>query len=214
MKENLKEIAFGIGKIGLGLIVVVGLMLVLDIFVFLTATGSTFSEKVALAFNEGYDEAYTQTYDASYQNAYNQAFDKGYQKGYEMGRGQTLADKGGRLVQLHNPTFQEMTDFLEADTTNEHEYIIGEYVCYDFTADLNNAAEAAGLRAAYVRLRTYNWAHAIVAFDTTDRGIIYIEPQSDKMVDIELGEPYPWWQVGAASPFSNQAPLTEIQVIW
>lgn len=213
--ENVKEFAIALTRILVGLIILVGSLLVLDIFVFLTATGSTFSREVAGAFSKGYDQAYSRTYDSSYEEAYKTAFDKGYDKGYELGLGQSIEGGIAERVELRNPTYQEMKDFLTADDTSEKPYITGEYVCYDFTADLNNNAEAAGLRASYVRVRSTNWAHALVAFETTDRGVIYIEPQSDKEVKLELGKPYPWWQVGAASPSAAyQSAISQIQIIW
>ncbi len=212
--ESLKEYAIALAKILVGLIILVGGLSALDIFVYLSVTGSTFSEEVAHAFGDGYDQAYSQTYDTSYETAYDKAYDKGYTKGYEIGLGRIYKDRVGSLVELHNPTYRELKDFLAADETNYNTYVSGEYVCYDFVAELNNNAEAAGIRAAYVRIRSKNWAHALAAFETVDRGIIFIEPQSDKEVDIEIGKPYPWWQVGAASPSHHQAELTEIQIIW
>jgi len=212
--ESLKEYLIAITKILVGLVILIGGLSALDIFVYLSVTGSTFSEEVAHAFVDGYDQAYSSTYDTSYEAAYDRAYDKGYAKGFEIGLGRIYKDKVGRLVEIHNPTYSELKEFLAADETNLNTYVVGEYVCYDYVAELNNNAEAAGLRAAYVRIRSKNWAHALAAFETADRGVIFIEPQSDKEVQIEIGEPYPWWQVGAASPTRHQAELTEIQIIW
>jgi hypothetical protein len=211
--EDLKDFVYALSRIILGLIILVGALVLLDLGVYLGATGSTFGEKVALAYSSGYDQAYTGTYQTGYDKAYGKAYSKGYIKGYELGL-ENLKGEDVSLVQLHNPTYQEMKDFLAADNTNENEYITGSYVCYDFAADVNNNAEAAGIRAAYVRIRSSNWAHALVAFQTVDRGLIFIEPQSDKEVTPEVGKPYPWWQVGAASPLSHNADLTEIDIIW
>lgn len=201
-------------QILVGLILLIGGLVTLDIFVYLSFTGSTFSDKVANAFTASYDEAYQNTFDIGYDKGYAEAYDKGFSKGYEVGLSYILDDKVGNFVELRNPTHDELRDFLAADETNVKTFVSGEYVCYDFVADLVNNAEAAGIRAAYVRIRSDNWVHAIAGFETVDRGLIFIEPQSDKEVVIEIGEPYPWWQAGAASPMKQQSPLTEIQIIW
>ncbi len=212
--DQVKELATAIAQILLGLIILVGGLITLDIFVYLSFTGSTFAEEVANAFSDSYDEAYQKTFDIGYEKGYSEAYDKGFGKGYEVGLSYILEDKVGDFVELRNPTHSELREFLAADETNTNQFVSGEYVCYDFVAELVNNAEAAGIRAAYVRIRSKNWAHAIAGFETVDRGLIFIEPQSDKEVTIEIGQPYPWWQAGAASPTEQQSALTEIQIIW
>jgi hypothetical protein len=60
-------------------------------------------------------------------------------------------------------------------------YIIGPpknaYVCADFARDVHNSAEAAGIRAAWVGIDIEGEAegHAINAFQTTDRGLVFID---------------------------------------
>jgi hypothetical protein len=211
---ELKEFAIAIAQVLIGLILLIGGLVTLDIFVYLSFTGSTFAEEVAKAFSASYEEAYQNTFDIGYEEGYTDAYDKGFSKGYEVGLSYILDDKVGDFVELRNPTHSELRDFLNADETNMNAFVSGEYVCYDFVADLVNNAEAAGIRAAYVRIRSDNWVHAIAGFETVDRGLVFIEPQSDKEVVIEIGKPYPWWQAGAASPTKLQSPLTEIQIIW
>lgn len=209
-----KEFVYAIAQILVGLIVLIGGLVTLDIFIYLSYTGSTFAEEVAHAFSDSYDEAYQNTFDIGYEEGYAEAYDKGFSKGYEVGLSYILHDKVGNFVELRNPTNSELRDFLAADETDLKEYIRDEYVCYDFVADLVNNAEAAGIRAAYVRIRSDAWVHAIAGFETVDKGLVFIEPQSDKEVALEVGKPYPWWQAGAASPTKQQSPLTEIQIIW
>ncbi len=212
--EQLKELAVAISQIILGLVVLIVALIILDVFVYLSFTGSIFSEEVAYAFSDSYNQAYDHTFNIGYDKGYAEAYDKGYSKGYEVGLGYILKDKVGSFVELRNPTHSELRDFLAGDNTNQNQYIVGEYVCYDYVAEIVNNAEAAGIRAAYVRIRSADWAHALAAFETVDRGIIYIEPQSDKEVELETGKPYPWWQSSAASPSSSQSPITEIRIIW
>jgi hypothetical protein len=212
--EQFKELAVAISQIILGLIVLIVGLAILDIIVYLGVTGSTFTEEVANAFSDSYDQAYNHSFEIGYEKGYTKAYEKGYKKGYEIGQGYILQDRVGSFMALRNPSHSELRDFLFSDNTNMNKFISGEYVCYDFVAEMVNNAEAAGIRAAYVRIRSANWVHALTAFETVDRGIVFVEPQSDKEVVLEIGEPYPWWQVSAASPSSSQAPLTEIQIIW
>lgn len=43
---------------------------------------------------------------------------------------------------------------------------------------------------AHVSIKFSEGAHAIVAFNTVDRGIVYIEPQSDLIFMPRVGEPF------------------------
>jgi hypothetical protein len=203
-----------IGRVFLALFVLAASIVALDFLVYLGATSATFHSRVAAAFSEGYDYGYAQTFDVAYQEAREEGYDKGYRQGYEIVQSIDAENKVAKLVKMHNPTFAELQAFLAEDKTDELPFVSGEYVCFDYTADLNNAADAAGIRSAYVRLRSKEWGHAVAAFETTDRGLVFIEPQSDTPVDLVIGEPYPWWQVGATSPLSYSDVILEIQIYW
>jgi hypothetical protein len=89
-----------------------------------------------------------------------------------------------------NPTFEELKDFILKDTTSRNTFVLNQYECRHFATDVNNNADAAGLRCAFVLLCYQNGQHAVVAFDTTDRGMIYIEPQTDAAILPEIGSKY------------------------
>ncbi len=212
--SSLKEIAIAIARIILGMVVLIEGLTVVVFVSYTTTIGDVYDKTVAAAYEDSYDKGYAQTYDVGYQEAYGEAYDKGYDKGYEIGL--ETGSKAGVVtrVELSDPTYKEMREFLVRDKTDSNPYIKGEYVCNDFAAQLDNNAEADGIRVAYVRIRSKSWWHAVVAFETVDRGIIFIEPQSDKKVKLVTGEPYPWWQVGAISPLGYFDPIVEIQIIW
>ena len=212
--NDLEELIIAIGKVVLGLVVLIGGLVALDLAVYLSVTSSTFDENVASAYDGSYEQGYGQTYEDGYQDGYGEAYHKGYSKGYEIGRGSSSKEAAAYRVELHNPTYKEVIDFLAGDKTDSNPFIKGEYVCFDFAAELNNNAEASGIRAAYVRIRAREWGHAIVAFETVDRGLVFIEPQSDKDVPLVIGEPYPWQQVGANRPMHYDDAVVEIQMIW
>lgn len=97
----------------------------------------------------------------------------------------------GHGYTIKDPSYQEMMSFISADDTDKAEYIKDEYECTDFATNLCNNAEEKGIRCAYVSIRFPGGSgHAIVAFNTIDRGLIYIEPQFDDRVNIVIGKPF------------------------
>ena len=79
-----------------------------------------------------------------------------------------------------NPTYIQLIAFIASDATNRLPYIDGgpdAFVCSDFAEVLHNNAEAAGIKAAWVGIDLYQEeiGHAINAFQTTDRGLVYID---------------------------------------
>ena len=96
----------------------------------------------------------------------------------------------GSTVTLKNPTFQELRDFILTDPTNRNEFMPNQYECRHFATQVSNNAEAAGLRCAFVLLGYKIGQHAVIAFDTTDRGLVYIEPQTDSRIHPEVGGKY------------------------
>ncbi len=104
----------------------------------------------------------------------------------------------------HKPTWAELKAFLANDSTDRHAYIGGKYTCGDFAETLHNNAEAAGIRAAIVaiELRPSTMAgailnHSLNAFETIDRGIMYIDDTSssagyyaDKVANLKIGDDY------------------------
>ncbi len=102
----------------------------------------------------------------------------------------------GRLIAgygyvLRDPSYQEMKVFLARDRISEHVYVPGEYTCVDFAADVKTNAAREGIRCAYVVIEFRGGGgHAIVAFDTTDEGLVFIEPQFDWEVELQVGKRY------------------------
>jgi len=79
-----------------------------------------------------------------------------------------------------NPTWEELLAFLQEDKTDKNLYITSVYECGNFAQDLHNNAEAKGIRTAFVAIQFYNEApHAINAFKTTDKGLVYIDDTGD-----------------------------------
>ena len=138
---------------------------------------------------EGYDEGHSEGYDEGQLEGYDKGHSEGYEEGHRTGYVAGCAEASNEGQFLINPSYQEMKDFLRRDTTDRR-YHTAKYECKNFASDVCNNAEAEGIRAAVVRLEYKKSAHAIVAFETTDKGLIFIEPQEDKEVRIEVGIRY------------------------
>lgn len=96
----------------------------------------------------------------------------------------------GHGYTINDPTYRQMMNFIEKDKTDRERYIEDEYVCEDFAMDVCNNAEEEGIRCAYVTIHYPQDGHAIVAFNTIDKGLIYIESQSDELVEPKIGKRY------------------------
>jgi len=115
-----------------------------------------------------------------------------------------------RGVQLINnpsaidPTFGQLLKFIASDTTDEHPYVEGEYMCADFAETLHNNAEQEGIRAAWVGVyfEGESVGHALNAFYALGTGLVFVDctgggfevysPSSkyDLIAYVRIGEQY------------------------
>jgi predicted nuclease with TOPRIM domain len=109
------------------------------------------------------------------------SYDEGYTQGME-----DLLQTGHYFI---DPTYDEAIAFIESDETDANPYT-PDYVCYDFTADLISNAAQEGYSCGFVYIEFATSAHAIVCFNTTDTGLIFVEPQNDEIVDVAVGQLY------------------------
>lgn len=146
-----------------------------------------------------------------------------------------IGTANGHKVWLHNnteaqnPSWSQLMKFLNDDKTDALPYQEKVFVCADFAEMLHNNAEAAGWRCAYVTidLTGYTSGHALNAFQTTDRGLVYIDStghhkddgmnliSSDKEVNLKSGESYipkPIFDEGFTYPSMGDA--SNILVTW
>jgi hypothetical protein len=104
------------------------------------------------------------------------------------------------------------------------------HVCADFAERLHNNAELAGIRCGYVSVTLAgNIGHACDAFETTDRGPVYVdvtgwvasEPHPDRAVStvsIVVGHSYTpvslFHEAGWQDSYVSMGIVTSFQVIW
>ncbi|MDP2215716.1 MAG: hypothetical protein Q8J68_00270 [Methanolobus sp.] len=102
-----------------------------------------------------------------------------------------------------NPTWDELISFLKVDDTDRILYQNNTFVSSDFAERLHNNAEKAGIRASFVVVDFYDSTdvHAINAFETTDKGLTYVDctgsivklqelDSFDKIAYIQKGKKY------------------------
>ena len=93
-----------------------------------------------------------------------------------------------------NPTYAELVVFINEDTTDSKLYWEGgklqglARVCADFAEEVHNNAEAKGIRAAWVGINFRGSAegHALNAFETTDRGLVYVDCTGEDTLGSQL----------------------------
>lgn len=97
---------------------------------------------------------------------------------------------------LRDPTYQEMKNFLIYDLTDLNEFsegvffsLFSYYDCSNFAKDVKVNAIKKGIRCACVsvRFKERGSGHVVIAFNTIDKGVIFIEPQTDEEIKIAVG---------------------------
>jgi len=156
-------------------------------------------------------------HEASYKQGYNQGkdagYDDGYKFGYEAGLKLSPEQNPSSGYAPQNPNYQEMKAFLAQDNTNLNEYEPDKYVCTDFAAAVNNNADAKGIRCAIVDIfYPEGYGHTIVAFETTDKGLIFIEPQFDQEVKLVVGQSYS--TTNSFTPAPRADTVNRFLIVW
>lgn len=143
-----------------------------------------------------------------------------------------VASESGRAIELYenpnakNPTWEQLLSFLRTDNTDKMTYVPGYFVCVDFAETLHNNAEKSGIRCGLVVLHPI--LHACNAFETTDRGLVFIDctgqPKyetgpydKDRLVNVQLGADYaPRFIFSSQSGWTIQdmGTVTRYQICW
>lgn len=78
-------------------------------------------------------------------------------------------------------TWDELVQFLTDDHTNWNDYDLETYNCLDYAVDVvaNARQQNIKVRLVAVAFVGQEMGHAFVEFETSDRGIIFVEPQKD-----------------------------------
>lgn len=116
---------------------------------------------------------------------------------------------------LFDPTYEQAYTFLQEDKTDLNAFNDVTYNCDHFSTDVNNNAEEQGIRCGYVVISlSTGTPHAIVAFNTTDKGLVFFEPQTDQLVILEKNKDY-WNEcLQAESNYPTNSIVLDYIVLW
>jgi hypothetical protein len=97
--------------------------------------------------------------------------------------------KNKTVVLLSDPTLEQLNNFLKKDKTDEKEYDKKNYDCTEFTHTFINNFSREGFRSHFVAIDWKNKkpGHDIVGVNLKDGGFVFVEPQTDSIVDVYPG---------------------------
>ena len=85
------------------------------------------------------------------------------------------------------PRWSDVESFLKNNLINKNKWDEDKYDCTAFTNDLIIEALNNNIFMCTVEIEWKDGGHIIVAVNTSDKGLIYIEPQTDNVIDLSLG---------------------------
>ncbi|MFC1984152.1 hypothetical protein ACFLVO_03985 [Chloroflexota bacterium] len=165
-----------------------------------------FINREAAAHEQGFEEGRTQGYEAGFCEGAIDGYQAGSVIGYEMSQGKDISDFGEGFYFNYNPTYDEVQEVLA-----EHNKTTA--------MEINNCAEANGIRTAYVRCQIARksaeetvFIYNLVAFETIDRGLIFVRPQSHEEVKVEVGKSYSRLNGFPSPPYDDT--ITKMTIFW
>jgi hypothetical protein len=154
-----------------------------------------------LGYVDGYDKG---KYDS---------YEKGYSIGYDNGKEFVVTHLDQYVKVPKAVKYEEVVEFLSSDRTDSNKFINQYYDCVSFTNALRDNAIGKGIRCGIATFTMSSiqgnsvMGHAINCFETTDRGTVYFDPQTDgQRYDIRVGGTYVLQGVSYK--------ITKVDVIW
>jgi len=164
------------------------------------------SNRVAAARERGFEEGRTQGYEAGFHEGSKAGYQEGSKVEYERSQDKDISDEETSFYFTYNPTYDELQAILaESNKTT--------------AIEINNFAEANGIRTAYVRVQIARktaertvYVYHVVAFETVDRGFIIIRPRSLEEIEVEVGKSYSELNGFPTPPYDDT--ITKITIVW
>jgi len=141
-------------------------------------------------YDDGNEDGYSEGRSTGYSDGYSSGYDEGNETGFEYGYAKGLDEGAGSGYTIRDPSYIELVKFLRDDKTERETYHYDDFNCYDFSATVARNAFDAGYQCYTVYIELAESAHMIVAFNTTDKGMQYYEPQDDNQMYPRIGQPY------------------------
>jgi hypothetical protein len=110
----------------------------------------------------------------------------------------------GDIYTLHDPIYEEVTSFIENDTSSNVNNMI-------------NLVKQQGLRCAFVQVVMTDdlYVYELIGFYTIDKGMTYFESNSDYQVKPEIGKKYVDCVIGHPYKMNTfNDTIVDILVIW
>ena len=124
------------------------------------------------------------------ENEATQSYNEGYNDGKTQGYQEGVIDGAGTGYNIRDPTYAEAMAFIASDNTDLNDYT-DDYVCMNFVAEFKNNAFNAGFKAGCVYIQfPQRYHHGIACFDTVDKGLLFVETQTDEIVTLSIGDFY------------------------
>jgi hypothetical protein len=162
-----------------------------------------------IGYSTGYAAGHSEGWEKGTIQGNAQGYEKGYAAGYDNGKEYVVNHLDQYITIPRAVSYERVLEFLEKDKTDENEYSY-PYNCISFANELKSNAENEGIKCAIVSFDLEDkyeaWGHAINAFETTDRGIVFFDPQTDgQRYDIKVGGYY---------TLSERYRITKVDIIW
>lgn len=113
-------------------------------------------------------------------------------------------------------TYDEILNFISEDQTDKMQYIDHKWNCVNFAQIVHNNAEEKGIRCGLVTIsyKDKKTAHALNVFNTTDKGLIYIDCTGshnvyddinlDKEIDLNLNDSFKGYYLDNSGSFNKK----------
>lgn len=119
-------------------------------------------------------------------------------------------------------TYAQAQAWLNKDGTNTMPHNEKTFNCVDFAAVVKNNANLDGIRCGFVYIENeVGVSHTIVVFDTTDKGLVYVEPQFDWVLATpKVGMVYHQIVADAAKVYGSKftptstAKILKMRIVW
>jgi len=137
----------------------------------------------------------------------------GYMVGFEKGKQSVVPVLESCGIVPKAVTYGKVAEFIKADKTDENKFVNQYYDCVSFTKTVRENANKLGIKCGVdtFTLEGINggniMGHAINCFETTDRGIVYFDPQTD-------GQRYGIYVGGTYTLQGVVYKITKVDVIW
>lgn len=163
-------------------------------------------------YNEGYISGVLAGKSQGYVEGFSAGKIAGFSSGYDAGYVNGTKDGTVAGYNIRDPTYAEMQDFITSDKTNLNIYNLKTYNCFCFTRDVLANAFNVGIKAGFVYIEFPEIAHAIVAFNTVDKGLVFVEPQTDNIMTMSIGLHY--WDRSIFKEPGYDDTIKSFTIIW